>query len=75
MRVVDVSVTGCFIEDLATPAIGDRVHVTLFLPHGAEVQVRGRVVYLFPAQGFAVDFEHDERSSVELEDAVFRLGR
>lgn len=74
VRVADVSVSGCFIEDLATPAIGDRVDVTLFLPHELEVQATGRVVYLYPAQGFAVTFEHDERSSVALEDAVARLG-
>lgn len=75
VRVADVSLTGCFVEDLAAPAVGEVVTVTIDLPNGSPVHVSGRVVYLYPAQGFAVTFEHTEASAAALQVAVDRLSR
>lgn len=73
VRITDISETGCFIEDLATPATGERVEVTVTLRGGPALQLAGTVVYLYPAQGFAVSFDHDERTAEVLRDALRRL--
>ena len=75
VRIADVSLSGCFIEDLAAPRVGERVDLTLFLPGGPPVHAGGTVVYIYPAQGFAVTFEHDEGSSAQLHEAVDRLAQ
>jgi len=73
VRVSDFSVGGCFVEDIAVPAVGECVRVTLALPGGDPIETGGRVVYLYPGQGFAVSFDQDERVGSELLVAVRRL--
>jgi hypothetical protein len=73
VRVVDLSVTGCFVEDIATPAVGERVRITLRLPDIGPIAAEGRVVYVFPHQGFGVAFDADERAVNALHAAMRRL--
>lgn len=73
VRVVDFSLTGCFVEDIATPATGERVTVTLRVPGGNPIRAAGRVAYVTPPHGFAVAFESDERVASELAAAARRV--
>jgi hypothetical protein len=75
VRVADFSIAGCFVEDIATPATGERVTVTLRVPGGQPIEVSGRVAYINPPLGFAVAFEVDERGASELAAAVRRAGQ
>lgn len=73
VRVADFSLTGCFVEGLASPAPGEAVLVTLRLPGAAPVPATGRVAYVVPLQGFAVMFDEDERLQAALAAAIRRL--
>ena len=71
--VSDFSVGGCFVEDIAVPAVGESVRVTLALPGDNTIETGGRVVYLYPGQGFAVAVDQNERVESALLLAVRRL--
>jgi hypothetical protein len=73
VRISDFSIGGCFVEDIAVAAVGEHVHVTLKLPGDKPLEASGRVVYLYPGQGFAVAFDQDERVASALQAAVRRL--
>ena len=73
VRVADFSLTGCFVEDIAAPATGERVTLTLRVPGGAPIEAAGRVAYVDPPLGFAVAFEEDDRVASELASAARRI--
>ena len=73
VRVADFSALGCFVEDMPQPAVGETVIVELRIPGGPPIQTRGRVVYIYPAQGFGVAFDPDEASSAALHAAELRM--
>jgi hypothetical protein len=75
VRVADFSLSGCFVEDIATPGTGERVTLTLRVPGGQPIEAAGRVVYLNPPLGFAVAFEQDECVVNELAAAVHRVSQ
>ena len=75
VRVVDFSLTGCFVEDIAAPATGERVTVTLHVPGGDPIEAAARVAYVNPPLGFAVVFEQDERVASELAAAARRVSQ
>lgn len=75
VRITDVSDTGCFIEDLAAPAPGERVEVSITLPGCPVLTVAGTVVYLYPAQGFAVVFDDEAEPTRALRQALRDLRR
>ena len=54
-RVVDLSVSGCFIESVALPAIGQAVTVSIAVA-GGQCNLPGEVVYAESNLGFAVRF-------------------
>jgi hypothetical protein len=55
-RIADVSLSGCFVHGLATPAPGDVTFVTI-AHGGTPLTLRGRVVYVERTIGFAVQFQ------------------
>jgi hypothetical protein len=55
-RIADVSLSGCFVHSLATPAPGDQTVVTI-AHGGTPLTLRGRVVYVERTIGFAVQFQ------------------
>jgi len=68
-----LSLSGCFVEDIAKPAMGERVNVTLRVPGGQPIELAGRVPYVSHPLGFAVVFDVDERAGSELAAAIRRL--
>jgi hypothetical protein len=54
-RIVDLSVTGCFIESVMLPVMGQRVTVSLAVT-GGQINLPGEVVYAEANLGFAVHF-------------------
>ncbi|WP_157899299.1 PilZ domain-containing protein [Luteitalea pratensis] len=75
VRVADFSLSGCFIEDIATPVTGERVTLTLRVPGGSPIEAAGHVAYVNPPLGFAVAFEVDERVASELAAAARRVSQ
>lgn len=73
MRIADFSALGCFVEDMPQPAVGEAVIVTLRIPGGPPIQTNGRVVYVYPAQGFGVAFDPDEAAAAALYAAEMRV--
>ena len=75
VRVADFSPAGCFVEDIAAPAPGERLTLTLRVPGGGPIEVAGRVVYANPPLGFAVAFEPNQIVASELVAAVRRASQ
>jgi hypothetical protein len=75
VRVTDFSLTGCFVEDIATPSAGERVTVTLHVPGGGPITAAGRVAYVSPPLGFAVTFEMNDRLASEVAAAAHRVSQ
>lgn len=73
VHIADFSPDGCFVEDIVTPAVGERVTLMLRVPGGDPIDVAGCVTYVTPPLGFAVVFEVDERVASELDAAVRRV--
>ena len=73
VRVVDFSLAGCFVEDIATPAMDERVTLTLHVPGCDPIDTAGHVVYVNPPLGFAVAFEVSDRLASELAAAARRV--
>jgi hypothetical protein len=55
-RIADVSLSGCFVHSLSTPAPGDVTFVTI-AHGGTSLTLQGRVVYVERTIGFAVQFQ------------------
>ncbi|MEZ5319555.1 MAG: PilZ domain-containing protein [Vicinamibacterales bacterium] len=55
-RLSDLSAGGCFVQSLATPASGELTALTLSLGDGRLLAVTGRVAYVEPGMGFAIEF-------------------
>lgn len=64
-RIADVSVGGCFVQSLATPAPGEITDVTLQLGASEPLVVHGKVVYVERGMGFAVAFQDVSPSTAE----------
>jgi hypothetical protein len=54
-RILDLSVTGCFIDSQTLPSIGQMVKVVITI-EDAQLDLPAVVVYSEPQQGFAVHF-------------------
>ena len=54
-RISDVSVSGCFVNSLAAPQEGDEATVAVAIG-GHTFTMKGRVVYIDPGMGFALQF-------------------
>ena len=55
-RIADIGWGGCFIEAMATPAIGE-VTIVAVPVRGAIVEIQGTVRYTESAMGFSMEFE------------------
>lgn len=54
-RIVDLSVSGCFIESVALPKVGQIVTVSIAIS-GGQINLPAEVVYAQATHGFAVRF-------------------
>jgi PilZ domain len=54
-RIVDLSVSGCFIESVALPRVGQTVTVSIAIS-GGQINLPAEVLYSESNQGFAVRF-------------------
>lgn len=54
-RVVDLSLTGCFVESVLVPVVGQRVTVSVGIA-GQQIDLPATVVYVEVNLGFAVHF-------------------
>ena len=54
-RIVDLSVSGCFIESIPLPKVGQTVTVSIAIS-GGQINLPAEVVYAEMAHGFAVRF-------------------
>ena len=54
-RIVELSVSGCFIESVALPKVGQIVTVSIAIS-GGQINLPAEVVYAQATQGFAVRF-------------------
>jgi hypothetical protein len=74
VRIIDLSLGGCFIDDLTRPAPGEAIRVTLALPNASPIEVGGRVVYVDRIQGFGVAFTDVDPTTHVLQTALGQLG-
>ncbi len=63
-RIVDISWSGCFVQTLAQPGIGEHTLVTVPTGQGPVV-LSGAVVYTEAGMGFSVKFEVIKRAHYE----------
>jgi hypothetical protein len=75
VRIADFSLTGCFVEDIAAPVMGERVTLTLLVSGGGPIEATGRVVYVNSPLGFAVAFDVNDRLVSELAAAARRVAQ
>ncbi|MEP7118792.1 MAG: PilZ domain-containing protein [Acidobacteriota bacterium] len=75
VRITSLSLGGCFIDSVGTPAVGEKLRVEVRLDDLPALALSGEVVYLDRSQGFGVRFldlpAQDER---ELADSLRRYG-
>ena len=64
-RVVDLSVSGCFIESVMLPTTGQVVMVSLAIG-GGQINLPGEVVYAETNLGFAVRFKEAPAAIVDI---------
>lgn len=64
-RIADISVGGCFIQSLATPAPGESTEVTMQLGQQDPLTLRGTVVYVERGMGFALSFQQVSPEAAE----------
>jgi hypothetical protein len=63
-RIADVSLSGCFVQSYSAPGQGSPTVVTITA--GQEVlSLPGRVVYVEPGMGFAVEFQDVPKATAE----------
>ena len=55
-RIGDISLGGCFVQSLAMPTPGESTVVSISIGPGHSLTFTGRVVYVDPGMGFAVQF-------------------
>jgi len=55
-RIADISWGGCFVQTVTTPTNHERTAVS-FVAGDANLTIEGRVVYVEPGMGFALQFD------------------
>ncbi len=60
-RISDVSLSGCFVSSLVAPQQGEETSVSIAIGDYHTFTMRGRVVYVEPGMGFALQFEEVPR--------------
>lgn len=75
VRITSLSLGGCFVDGLGTPAVGERPLIELQLRDAPPLELVGEVVYLSRPQGFAVRFvDVSARDRQALLDGLRRCG-
>ena len=75
VRITSLSLGGCFVDGLGSPAVGERPLIELHLRDAPPLKLVGEVVYLSRPQGFAVRFvEVATRDRQALVDGLRRGG-
>jgi PilZ domain len=75
VRITSLSLGGCFVDGLGTPAVGERPLIELQLRDSPPLKLVGEVVYLSRPQGFAVRFvDVATRDRQALVDGLRRSG-
>lgn len=70
-RISDISVTGCFIQSLAAPAVGEEITIAVEFGPDATQTVNGRVAYIERGMGFGVEFvDVDAGTTAAVERAI-----
>lgn len=74
-RIADISLGGCFVQSMATPASGENTTVTIHIGHHV-FTFHGVVVYSEQGMGFAVRFKDiPEEEFAELKRLLDALAR
>jgi len=55
-RVTDLSEGGCYVDTLGDAMVGEVLNVTLRLPNGDSLKLRGTVAHQMPPIGFGIRF-------------------
>ncbi|HEX5214381.1 MAG TPA: PilZ domain-containing protein [Vicinamibacterales bacterium] len=55
-RIADISIGGCFVQTLALPVAGETTVLTVAIGESHAITFTGKVVYVDPGMGFAVQF-------------------
>jgi hypothetical protein len=55
-RISDISLGGCYLDTLGTAAPGEIISLTIKLPDGSLLKLRGEVAYQLHNLGFSVCF-------------------
>lgn len=66
VRIVSLSVGGCFIDGMGSPRVGEHLNLTISFPASAPLALSGTVAYLAQPQGFAVEFSSGEPDTVSM---------
>lgn len=67
-RISDISASGCFLQSLAMPAVGESTEVTIEFGPDQVMTMTGEVVYAERGMGFAVKFaalDNETRATLE----------
>lgn len=54
-RISDLSAGGCYVQTMAMPGVGESTVITIDV-FGHQFELTGRIVYVEPAMGFAMEF-------------------
>lgn len=57
-RISDISLGGCYLDTLGTALPGEIIGLTIKLPGGQPLTLRGEVAYHLPNLGFSVCFTY-----------------
>ena len=66
VRIVSLSVGGCFIDGMGAPRVGEYLNLTISFPESTPLALSGTVAYLAQPQGFAVEFSSDTPEQASL---------
>jgi hypothetical protein len=57
-RISDLSLGGCFIDSLGKAEVGEFTLLSMKMPDGAELRLRGQVASVDPLTGFSIAFTY-----------------
>jgi|SRR6185503_13614282 hypothetical protein len=64
-RIADISLGGCFVQSLAMPTPGENTVVSVAIGADHSLTFTGRVVYVDPGIGFAVQFNEIGQTHID----------
>jgi hypothetical protein len=72
-RISDLSVSGCFVDSIASHSTGEIVALDIRMPSGEWLRLSGEVAYVYPGIGFGVKFTlTSDEDKAQLEEVVWR---